>query len=118
LESKFGFDPRVYPSQAQAASEEFLWNFIIQIIGCLNAIHTAHLASKMVHPSKILVTSKNRVRLAGFGLADILGMYDSTSAGSLRHAQFEDVLCVGKVIMVFTVFALDFYLSLPQQLQI
>ncbi len=48
IENKFGLDPRPYAvSQPQLASEEFLWCVLIQVLGALNAIHTANFASKV-----------------------------------------------------------------------
>eukprot|EP00299_Pterocystis_sp_00344_P013588 c6675_g1_i1.p1 GENE.c6675_g1_i1~~c6675_g1_i1.p1 ORF type:complete len:268 (-),score=50.10 c6675_g1_i1:118-921(-) len=71
----------------------------------------------MVHPSHIVLTGKNRVRLSGFGLADILGLYDCTSAASLRHAQFEDILCLGKVILQLACQSPTAALNIPKALE-
>lgn len=40
--------------------ERALWSYIIQLAGAIQAIHDAGLAVRVMDPTKILVTSRNR----------------------------------------------------------
>lgn len=46
--------------------EAVLWSYIIQIASALQATHEAGLAVRMVDPTKILLTGKNRYFLTAF----------------------------------------------------
>lgn len=41
-------------------SERTLWSYIIQIASALKAVHDAGLAMRVIDPSKIIITGKNR----------------------------------------------------------
>lgn len=53
-------------------SEKLFWSYVIQIASTLRAVHSAGLACKNIDLTKILVTSKHRVRLNCIGMADVL----------------------------------------------
>eukprot|EP00298_Acanthocystis_sp_HF-20_P006915 c16645_g1_i1.p1 GENE.c16645_g1_i1~~c16645_g1_i1.p1 ORF type:complete len:739 (-),score=276.62 c16645_g1_i1:38-2254(-) len=107
LDRKFNFSTYKYRlSQQQQAGlspqfvpEDILWSLIVQMIGCLNAIHSANLAHRLVSISNVFVTGKNRFRLANFGFADILGIYDSNDSNSILMAQAQDVFDLGLMIL-------------------
>lgn len=44
----------------QPIAERLLWSYIAQIANGLKAIHTAGLAARIIEPTKIILTGKNR----------------------------------------------------------
>lgn len=57
--------------------ETTLWSFITQISSALKVIHSAGLSARNIDLNKILMTSKNRLRMNGSGILDVL-QYDGT----------------------------------------
>ncbi len=45
---------------SQPIAERLLWSYIAQIANGLKAIHTAGLAARIIEPTKIILTGKNR----------------------------------------------------------
>ncbi|WWC68117.1 uncharacterized protein I206_102038 [Kwoniella pini CBS 10737] len=76
--------------------ERVLWSYITQIANALKAVHSSGLAARNLDPSKILVTGKNRIRLNGCGVWDVLAYDPSTHVG---HYQQEDLVSFGKLII-------------------
>jgi PAB-dependent poly(A)-specific ribonuclease subunit 3 len=76
--------------------EDILWSYIVQIAHALKAIHSAGLAARVIHPSKVLLTSKNRIRLNGCAITDIV-TYESLK--DVKEAQQEDFVQFGKLIL-------------------
>ncbi|KAK8847561.1 hypothetical protein IAR55_005420 [Kwoniella newhampshirensis] len=75
--------------------ERVIWSYITQIANALKAIHNSNLAARNLDPSKVLVTGKNRIRLNGCGVLDVLA-YD---AQNLAIHQQEDLVSLGKLIL-------------------
>lgn len=59
--------------------ESLLWSYIIELCSALRSVHSAGLAVRALDPSKVLVTSRGRLRLCGGGIFDVL-TYDSSSS--------------------------------------
>lgn len=81
--------------------ESLLWSYIIELCSALRSVHSAGLAVRALDPSKVLVTSRGRLRLCGGGIFDVL-TYDSSSSHTtalLPHYQQEDLLALGKLIL-------------------
>jgi len=76
--------------------EDILWSYIVQIAHGLKAIHSAGLAARVIHPSKILLTSKNRIRLNGCAITDIV---THESLKDIKEAQQDDFVQFGKLIL-------------------
>ncbi|KAH7882225.1 hypothetical protein F5I97DRAFT_1817773 [Phlebopus sp. FC_14] len=82
-------------------SEATLWSYIIQIANAIRATHEAGLAVRVVDPSKILITGKNRsavllvLRISSCGIADVL-MYDTRQ--DIVMAQQEDLIMFGRLV--------------------
>ncbi len=47
----------------QKISEQSMWSFVVQLTSALRAIHGAGMAARVVEPSKVLYTGKNRFAL-------------------------------------------------------
>lgn len=57
----------------EPVTENLLWNYLIQLVGALISIHSKELhAGLTLSTSKIIVTNKNRIRLASGCVDDIL----------------------------------------------
>ena len=70
-------------------AESLLWSYIIELCSALRCVHSAGLAVRAMDPSKVLVTSRGRLRLCGGGIFDVL-TYDtinSTYTAMVPHYQ-------------------------------
>lgn len=77
-------------------TESLLWNYIVQITSALKTIHAAGLAARVVDASKILVTGKNRIRLNGCSILDVVQF---ESGASIAQLQRQDLANFGLVIL-------------------
>ncbi|KAL5373624.1 PAB-dependent poly(A)-specific ribonuclease subunit 3 [Paraphaeosphaeria sporulosa] len=84
----------------QAASshvpEQVLWGYLVQIASALKAIHGSGLAARLITPSKIILTSKNRIRLNACGILDVV---QHETARPLPEMQADDLLQLGRLIL-------------------
>lgn len=87
-----------YASRVQDArvTEHVLWGYVIQIANALKTIHGTGLAARVIDASKILVTSKNRIRLNACAILDVV-QHDTTR--SIIDLQREDLLQFGRLIL-------------------
>ena len=87
-----------YSSRVQDArvTEQVLWSYVIQIANALKTIHGAGLAARVVESTKILVTSKNRIRLNACAILDVV-QHDMPN--SVVDHQREDLLQFGRLIL-------------------
>ncbi|WVQ79899.1 hypothetical protein IAT38_001999 [Cryptococcus sp. DSM 104549] len=76
--------------------ERVLWSYITQIANALKAIHSSSLAVRNLDPSKVLLTGKNRVRLNGCGIYDVLAYDNQTPIAAFQQ---EDLVSFGKLII-------------------
>ena len=74
---------------------------MIQIASALRTIHANQLCARLVVPSKILVTGKNRIRLNGNGILDVLQLPLSSSAREI--GQVEDLRQLGRLALALAV---------------
>ncbi|RZC34684.1 PAB-dependent poly(A)-specific ribonuclease subunit PAN3, partial [Asbolus verrucosus] len=106
--------------------EILIWNYIIQLTSALRLIHSsdkklltlhdeniripvyifyAHivgLACRSLDPTKIIITSKNRLRLSCLGVMDVVLNENSASVNPLalvQHYQQEDLTALGKLVL-------------------
>ncbi|XKL59696.1 hypothetical protein PGB90_000712 [Kerria lacca] len=81
--------------------ESILWSYAIQLTGALKVIHAAGLSCRCVDPSKVIITNRNRVRLSGVCVFDVI-LYDHSPANRLQltsHFQQEDLSELGKLLL-------------------
>jgi len=83
-------------SGQQITPENELWSYIVQIANALKSIHEGGLAAQTVIPSKVLVTSKNRLRLNGCSVMDIVSYEQRKQVAELQRADLENL---GKLIL-------------------
>ena len=80
----------------EQVSEAVLWSYVVQIASALKTIHTNGLAARIIDTSKILVTDKNRIRLSGCAVMDVI-QYESQAP--LLQLQRQDLVNFGLVIL-------------------
>ncbi|RHZ78795.1 hypothetical protein Glove_156g105 [Diversispora epigaea] len=76
--------------------ESVLWSYIIQLTSAIKTIHSTGLAARMIESTKILLTSKNRIRVNCCGILDMIN-YDGGK--NIPHYQQDDLLNFGKLII-------------------
>ncbi|RDI78833.1 hypothetical protein Vi05172_g11187 [Venturia inaequalis] len=84
------------PAAAVHVPEAMLWNYVVQIASALKAIHGNNLAAQTIIPSKVLVTSKNRLRLNGCGILDVVNYDRAIPMQDLQQQDFEQL---GRLIL-------------------
>jgi PAB-dependent poly(A)-specific ribonuclease subunit 3 len=91
-----GRHPGSNRSGQQIVPESDLWSYIVQIANALKSIHEGGLAAQTVIPSKVLVTSKNRLRLNGCGVLDVVQYEQRKPVTELQRNDLENL---GKLIL-------------------
>jgi PAB-dependent poly(A)-specific ribonuclease subunit 3 len=82
--------------QTTAITEQVLWSYLVQIANALKTIHASGLAARIIDPSKILVTSKNRIRLNACAILDVV-QYDTPR--TLLELQKDDLVQFGRLLL-------------------
>lgn len=95
VEQHFAQNQRFNHRTAALIPEQVLWGYIVQIASAIKAIHSANLAVRCLEPSKVIITSKNRLRLSGCAILDVVH-YEA--ARDLTELQQEDLIHFGKLI--------------------
>jgi len=76
--------------------EQTLWGYLVQIASALKAIHGSGLAARLITPSKILLTAKNRIRLNACSVMDIVQF---EGARPVTELQADDFVQLGRLIL-------------------
>ncbi|CAO3699148.1 unnamed protein product [Rhizopus microsporus] len=95
--------------------ETTLWSFITQIASALKTIHAAGLSARTIDVGKVIMTSKNRLRLSCCGILDVL-QYETASQKAPYYQQ-EDLLTFGKLIVSLACNSPQSFLNLPQSFE-
>jgi PAB-dependent poly(A)-specific ribonuclease subunit 3 len=77
-------------------TESTLWSYMCQIASALKIIHQSGLAARVLDMTKVLVTGKNRVRLNGCGVLDVIQYENQTPISQLQR---QDLVNFGLVIL-------------------
>lgn len=80
-----------------AIPEATLWGYICQITNALKAIHSSGLAARCLELSKIILTDKNRIRLAACSILDVVNF--ESDKRTLEELQQDDLVKFGKVVL-------------------
>eukprot|EP00116_Pleurobrachia_bachei_P003692 sb/3463954/ len=86
--------------------ESLLWNFIIQLTAAIRTLHAQKLSCRVIYPSKIMLTGRNRLRVNCVGVLDMLvsvppGVTDEKSYNiqqTYMHQQ-KDIVDLGKLVV-------------------
>ncbi|EME48099.1 hypothetical protein DOTSEDRAFT_167686 [Dothistroma septosporum NZE10] len=95
-EKHFSTGRNVGKASGQVIQEYELWGYIVQMASALKTIHDASLAARTITPSKLLLTSKNRLRLSACGILDILQHGQDQDIGNLQRNDLRDL---GRLIL-------------------
>ncbi|KAH0556524.1 hypothetical protein GP486_005596 [Trichoglossum hirsutum] len=76
--------------------EQVLWSYIVQVSSALKTIHSSGLSARLIEPTKVLLTSKNRIRLNSCAIFDVV-QHDSPL--SLPELQQDDLIQFGRLIL-------------------
>ncbi|XP_012285188.1 PAN2-PAN3 deadenylation complex subunit PAN3 [Orussus abietinus] len=81
--------------------ESIIWSYIIQLTAALRVVHAAGLAYRCLDPTKVLLTSRTRLRLSCVSVPDVV-TFDGSAANPLTlipHYQQEDLIALGKLVL-------------------
>ena len=81
--------------------ESVIWSYIIQLTAALRVTHAAGLAYRCLDPTKVLLTSRTRLRLSCVAIPDVV-TFDGNAANPLSlipHYQQEDLIALGKLVL-------------------
>lgn len=95
-EQHLGAGNRFQPRQNTHISEQVLWSYMTQIANALKAIHSNGLAARIIDPSKILLTAKNRVRLNACAIMDVVQFEGQRPLVDLQR---QDLVNLGQLIV-------------------
>ena len=77
--------------------EKVIWSMSLQVLSAIRYVHANHMACRCINPSSIIVCGRQRVRLSGVGLMDVL---ERDSTMSLAEHQQEDLANMGRIVLV------------------
>lgn len=86
---------RSNPTNPTGLSERVIWSYLIQLSSAIKTIHHSGLAVRNLEPNRVIISSKNRIRIAGCGIMDVIN-YDLSGSG---HYQQDDLLGLGKLMI-------------------
>lgn len=90
------YQGRVGGTSGSHIPEPILWSYVTQIASALKAIHSVGLAARIIDPSKILLTGKNRIRLNACAIMDVVQF---ESQRKLEELQQQDLVSFGQLIL-------------------
>ncbi|OJI96937.1 hypothetical protein ASPVEDRAFT_121653 [Aspergillus versicolor CBS 583.65] len=76
--------------------EQVLWGYITQIANALKNIHSSGLAARIIDPSKILLTGRNRLRLNACAIMDVVQFDAQRSVADLQR---QDLVSFGQLVL-------------------
>lgn len=79
-----------------AITEQVMWSYVVQIAGALKAIHEVGLAAKVIDPTKVILTSENRIRLNGCAILDVV---QGQGTESIAQQQGHDLYLFGELLL-------------------
>ncbi|KAH8699010.1 putative poly(A)-binding protein-dependent poly(A) ribonuclease [Talaromyces proteolyticus] len=95
-EQHLGAGSRYAGRATTAIPEAVMWSYVTQIASALKAIHSAKLAARIIDPSKIILTGKNRIRLSACAIMDVVQHDTQRSIEDLQH---QDLVNFGQLML-------------------
>ena len=83
-------------SSIDQVSEIVLWSYVTQLASALKVIHNSGLAARVLDTSKVLVSGKNRIRLSGCAVMDVIQHEAGTPLAQLQR---QDLVNFGLTIL-------------------
>ena len=81
---------------APAITEQVMWNYVVQIANALKSIHDVGLAARVIDPTKVILTSDNRIRLNGCAILDVV---HGQNTESIAQQQCRDLFLFGELLL-------------------
>ncbi|KAJ3069029.1 PAB-dependent poly(A)-specific ribonuclease subunit 3 [Podochytrium sp. JEL0797] len=106
--------PQQRSGKVTSVPEKSLWSYIVQISLALKTLHAAGLAARILEPSKILVTGKNRVRLNCCGIFDMINF---DGGKNVVQFQQDDLVNFGRLLVSLACGSLAAVHNLPKSLE-
>ncbi|GAA5966985.1 hypothetical protein JCM3765_004422 [Sporobolomyces pararoseus] len=96
--------------------ERVLWSYIVQIGSGLKCVHQNGLAMRSLEVNRVIVTGKNRVRLASCSVMDCLTYEreNNNNGNNVGGYQQEDLLSFGKLIISLACGSISAVHNLPK----
>lgn len=85
------------PFSTSPVPEPVLWGYLVQLTSALRAIHGNNLAARLITPTKIIVSSKNRLRLNANSILDVVQPAPETTP--LQTFQKDDLTQLGRLLL-------------------
>eukprot|EP00511_Aplanochytrium_stocchinoi_P003632 CAMPEP_0204836482 /NCGR_PEP_ID=MMETSP1346-20131115/25263_1 /ASSEMBLY_ACC=CAM_ASM_000771 /TAXON_ID=215587 /ORGANISM="Aplanochytrium stocchinoi, Strain GSBS06" /LENGTH=542 /DNA_ID=CAMNT_0051971229 /DNA_START=75 /DNA_END=1703 /DNA_ORIENTATION=- len=95
--------------------ESSVWAMIIQLLTAIRAIHSQGIACRGLTPSRVIITGRQRVRIAGCGLSHILENDSSIPIAAQMH---EDLTNVGRLVLVLATMSVHGYQSIQNSVDV
>lgn len=73
--------------------EELVWDYVVQLASALRLVHSNQLALRCLDSSKVIVTSRHRLRVSCTGVMDILTFDALTPQHSPAMHQVKGLKC-------------------------
>ncbi|KAK9311473.1 hypothetical protein V1524DRAFT_442322 [Lipomyces starkeyi] len=101
FDTHFGPSARYPISRSPAVPEQVLWSYLVQLSSALKTIHSANLAARVLDASKVILTSKMRVRLSAVGIMDVVSGNGDYNGGpeSMQALHQDDLYNLGRLIL-------------------
>lgn len=77
-------------------TEQVLWSYCVQVASALKTLHGMGLAARLIDLSKVLLTSKGRLRLNGCAVLDVVQYDIQVNAAELQQ---EDLVQFGRLLL-------------------
>ena len=77
--------------------EHVIWGYLVQLASALRTIHANNLAARLITPSKILLSDKNRLRLNANAILDVL--QHTADSTPMELLQIEDLRQLGRLAL-------------------
>ncbi|KAJ5975981.1 PAB-dependent poly(A)-specific ribonuclease subunit 3 [Penicillium waksmanii] len=77
-------------------TEQILWGYMTQIANALKAIHSNGIAARVLEPSKVLLTGKNRIRLNACAILDVVQFDTQRTVADLQR---QDLVNFGQMMV-------------------
>ncbi|KAF8253602.1 hypothetical protein K440DRAFT_618045 [Wilcoxina mikolae CBS 423.85] len=90
------FGPTPIFAGSRHVPENVVWSYIVQLASALKTIHNTGLAARVIDLSKVLLTSKMRIRLNCCGILDVIA---SEPSRSLQEHQSDDFIKLGRMML-------------------
>lgn len=102
-------------NQFNALPERVIWSYIIQLCNAIKTVHSNGLAARTIEVSKILVTSRHRLRI---NCCSILDVVRTEQQADINNLQQEDLFDLAKVILSLACNSTSAFMNMPRSMDL